>query len=128
MTRNFVRNRRTGRVGDELQKELAGIIQSHIRDSGLGFITISLVDVSPDLGQARVFITHLSADINDASDKEEILTMLNNDAAKFRHQLSKAMALRSVPKIQFIFDNNLERANYLTDLIHSLDNKKSDSQ
>lgn len=127
MPKNFARSRRTGRVGDELQKQLARIIQSHIRDSGLGFITISLVDVSPDLGQARVFITHLSANINDTSDKEEILTMLNGNVAKFRYQLSKILTLRIVPKIQFIFDDGLERANRLTSLIHSLNTKQPDS-
>ncbi len=123
--------RRSQRVGDHIQKELATIIQMPVRDAGLGLVTISAVDLSTDLAYAKIFVTCLGMDHaeNDplkgdkhalSDDRVEVLGMLNDNAAQFRHQLSKILTTRTVPKLQFMFDENLERANRLTSLIDSL--------
>jgi ribosome-binding factor A len=123
--------RRSQRVGDHIQKELATIIQMPVRDAGLGLVTISAVDLSTDLAYAKIFVTCLGMDHaeNDplegdkhalSDDRVEVLVMLNDNAAQFRHQLSKILTTRTVPKLQFMFDENLERANRLTSLIDSL--------
>jgi len=123
--------RRSQRVGDHIQKELATIIQMPVRDAGLGLVTISAVDLSTDLAYAKIFVTCLVVDHaeNDSlegnkhalsDDRVEVLGMLNDNAAQFRHQLSKILTTRTVPKLQFMFDENLERANRLTSLIDSL--------
>jgi len=122
--------RRSQRVGDHIQKELSTIIQMPVKDAGLGLVTISAVNLSTDLAYAKIFVTclgmdhvknnHLEINGNDASGRAEVLAMLNDNAAQFRHQLSKILTTRTVPKLQFLFDESLEQANRLTSLIDSL--------
>jgi len=123
--------RRSQRVGDHIQKELAKIIQMPVRDAGLGLVTISAVDLSTDLAYAKIFVTCLGMDHVEnnplesdkhalSDDRVEVLAMLNDNAAQFRHQLSKILTTRTVPKLQFLFDESLEQANRLTRLIDSL--------
>jgi len=121
---------RTQRVGDHIQKELAIIIQMPVRDAGLGLVTISAVNLSTDLAYAKIFVTCLSMghteseqldnNKDDALDRAEVLAMLNHNAVQFRHQLSKILTTRTVPKLQFMFDESLEQANRLTSLIDTL--------
>jgi ribosome-binding factor A len=119
---------RSQRVGDHIQKELATIIQTPVRDAGLGLVTISAVNLSTDLAHAKIFVTCLGMDHDPlesdkhelSDDRAEVLAMLNDNAAQFRHQLSKILTTRTVPKLQFMFDENLEQANRLTSLIDSL--------
>jgi len=122
--------RRSQRVGDHIQKELATIIQMPVRDAGLGLVTISAVNLSTDLSHAKIFVTCLGMshpeddpqknDLGEVSDRADVLSMLNNNAAQFRHQLSKILTTRTVPKLKFMFDESLEQANRLTSLIDSL--------
>jgi len=121
---------RTQRVGDHIQKELAIIIQMPVKDAGLGLVTISAVNLSTDLAYAKIFVTCLSMghteseqldnNKDDALDRAEVLAMLNHNAVQFRHQLSKILTTRTVPKLQFMFDESLEQANRLTSLIDAL--------
>ena len=111
---------RSQRVGDQIQKEMATIIQMPVRDAGLGLVTISAVDLSTDLSHAKIYVTCLGIDIDSTSDRAEILAMLNDNAPQFRHQLSKILTTRIVPKLIFMFDESLEQANRLTSLIDSL--------
>lgn len=140
MAREFSRSQR---VGDQLQKELASIIRAPVQDAGLGLVTISAVNLSTDLAYAKIFVTCLEIDLGNSpedtqgnisedllekvSDREAVLVMLNDQAAQFRHQLSKIFTTRTVPKLQFIFDESLERANKLTSLIDSLHSEEIDS-
>jgi len=120
--------KRSQRVGDHIQKELATIIQMPVRDAGLGLVTISAVNLSTDLAHAKIFVTCLGMeqaglgdnDMDDSLTRAEVLEMLNDNAGQFRHQLSKILTTRIVPKLQFMFDESLEQANRLTSLIDSL--------
>lgn len=123
---------RSQRVGDQIQKELATIIRMPIRDASLGLVTISAVDLSTDLSYAKIYVTCLGidqeSDLDFTSDRAEILTMLNDNAPQFRHQLSKILTTRIVPKLKFMFDESLEQANRLTSLIDSLHTDDPENQ
>ncbi len=123
--------RRSQRVGDLIQKELSTIIRMPVRDAGLGLVTISAVDLSTDLSHAKIYVTCLGldreSDPEGKSDRAEILTMLNENAPQFRHQLSKILTTRIVPKLKFMFDESLEQANRLTSLIDSLHSEDPDN-
>ena len=122
---------RSQRVGDHIQKELSTIIRMPVRDAGLGLVTISAVDLSTDLSYAKIYVTCLGlnqeSDLERNSDRAEILTMLNENAPQFRHQLSKILTTRIVPKLKFMFDESLEQANRLTSLIDSLHSEDPDN-
>ena len=113
MPREYGRHRR---IADLVQRELAVLLQHRVVDARLGMVTISTVDVSPDLKNARVHITSLGA----VAGHEETITILNDYAGQLRHELAKVLVLRSVPKLNFVFDSSIERGRHLSALIDSL--------
>jgi ribosome-binding factor A len=106
---------RTQRVADHLQRELAGLIQHAVRDPRLGMVSITGVDVSRDLGHAKVFYTLMEAD--SGAEAEQATGVLNNAAGFLRSELSRDSSMRSVPRLRFYFDNSVGRGRYMEDLI-----------
>ncbi len=106
---------RTQRVADHLQRELAGLIQHAVRDPRLGMVSITGVDVSRDLGHAKVYYTLMEAD--SGAEAEQATEVLNNAAGFLRSELSRDSSMRSVPRLRFYFDNSVGRGRYMEDLI-----------
>ncbi|MDH1212401.1 30S ribosome-binding factor RbfA [Pseudomonas chengduensis] len=106
---------RTQRIGDQMQRELAQLIRREVKDPRLGLVTITAVDVSRDIGHAKVFITVMGQD--DAEAIKESLKVLNDAAGFLRMQLGKAMKLRSVPQLHFHYDESVQRGAHLSALI-----------
>ena len=121
---------RTQRIGDQMQRELALLIQREIKDPRLGLITITAVDVSRDLSHAKIFITIMGQD----DDQEAIkgnLRILNDAAGFLRMQLGKSMKLRIVPQLHFNYDASIRRGVELSSLIERAvaeDRKHSDER
>lgn len=112
---------RSSRVAELVRRELAVIIREYTRNKIHSMITITSVDISPDLKNAKIYITSL----DDNKDKNEIVDLLNAQAGQFRHDLAQSVFLRTTPKLNFILDTTLERANKLSSLIDSLSHHKS---
>ncbi|MHC6223942.1 30S ribosome-binding factor RbfA [Pseudomonas sp. X10] len=106
---------RTQRIGDQMQRELAELIRREVKDPRVGLVTITAVDVSRDLGHAKVFITVMSPDGSDAV--EQSLKALGSAASFLRLQLGRVMKLRSVPQLHFHFDESVSRGAHLSALI-----------
>ncbi len=121
---------RTQRIGDQMQRELALLIQREIKDPRLDLITITAVDVSRDLSHAKIFITIMGQD----DDQEAIkgnLRILNDAAGFLRMQLGKCMKLRTVPQLHFNYDASIRRGVELSSLIERAvaeDRKHSDER
>lgn len=113
---------RRQRVADQIQKELAGLIQREMKDPRLGMVTVSAVDVSRDLAYADVFITMLGKD--DAEARQQTLDILGRGAGFLRGKLARAMRLRIVPALRFRYDESIERGARLSSLIE--DARKKD--
>jgi ribosome-binding factor A len=106
---------RTQRVADHLQRELAALIQHQVRDPRVGMVSVTGVDVSRDLGHARIYYTVLGVDSSE--DAKESTEALNKAAGFLRSQLSKDSSMRSVPQLRFYFDSSVGRGRDLEDLI-----------
>jgi len=106
---------RTQRVADQMQRELALLIQREVRDPRVGMITVTAAEVSRDLAHAKIFITLMG----DASDEDIALNLAAlKDAAGFlRVQLGRAMKLRSIPQLHFHYDESVRRGVHLSSLI-----------
>ena len=112
MAREFSR---TERVADYLQRELAGVIQHEVRDPRLGMVSITGVEVTKDLGYAKVFYTLLGCESDqDAVDSTEVL---NKAAGFLRTRLSKDSSMRTVPRLRFKFDNSVGQGRFMEGLI-----------
>ena len=110
MPREFPRTRR---VGEQIQREVAGILQEEFQDPRLGMISVSGVEVSRDLAHARVYISVLGGD----EDVNETIKVLNKAAGFIRHQLGQRMRLRSVPQLRFLYDASLAEGARMDALI-----------
>ena len=106
---------RTHRVADHLQRELAGLIQHEMRDPRVGMVSITGVDVSRDLGYARVYFTVLGSDSTE--DAKESADALNKAAGFLRSQLSKDSNMRMVPQLRFYFDTSVGRGRDMEELL-----------
>ena len=121
---------RTQRIGDQMQRELALLIQREIKDPRLGLITITGVDVSRDLSHAKIFITIMGQDDDEEAVKGN-LRILNEAAGFLRMQLGKSMKLRTVPQLHFNYDASIRRGVELSSLIERAaaeDRKHSDER
>ncbi|MFN3579579.1 MAG: 30S ribosome-binding factor RbfA [Pseudomonas sp.] len=108
-------NSRTHRVADQMQRELAILVQREIRDPRVGMITVTAVEVSRDLAHAKVFITLMDKDSDE--DIAQNLSILKGVAGFLRMQLGKVMKLRSVPQLHFHYDESVRRGVHLSSLI-----------
>ena len=106
---------RTQRIGDQMQRELAMLIQREIKDPRLAMVTITAVEVSRDLAHAKVFITVMSSDGTAAV--EESLHILQDASGFLRMLLGKSMKVRSVPQLRFHYDASVRRGAELSALI-----------
>lgn len=107
--------KRTDRVADQLQKELAVLIQREVKDPRLGMVTVSGVEVSRDLGYADVYITLLGEQTSERI--KENLQVLKRAAGFLRSQLAKRVKLRHVPELRFHYDESVVRGQQLSSLI-----------
>jgi len=104
---------RKQRVSDLIQNSLAEIIHSEAKDSRFGMITITGVDVAPDLTYAKVYVSVL-----DEAKAKETVAALNNAAKYFRYSLAQAVDLRITPQLKFVYDDSIVRGNRINSLIN----------
>ena len=106
---------RPQKVADLIQRELSGLIRLEVRDPRVGMITITSVDVSPDLTHAKVFFTLLDKKL-----LPETLQGLQRAAGFLRSQLAHRMKMYTTPELRFVYDESVERGDHLSRLIDSV--------
>lgn len=122
MAREF---KRTDRVAEQLQREMAQIIQMEVRDPRIGMVTVSAVEISRDLRYANVFVTFLGIGEDEKSIKDAI-KVLNQASSYVRVLIGKRMKMRVVPEIKFTYDGSIARGSELSALIKDARNKDSE--
>ncbi|HHQ4453445.1 MULTISPECIES: 30S ribosome-binding factor RbfA [Aeromonas] len=113
MAREFSRTRR---VGQQIQREIALILQREVKDPRIGMVTVSDVEVSRDLNYAKIYVTFLQLE-NDAERIKEGLQGLTEAAGYIRSLLGSAMRLRVVPELRFFYDQTLVEGMRLSNLV-----------
>lgn len=109
---------RTQRVGDFLQQELAQLIQQELRDPRVQMVSITGVEVSRDLNYAKVFFTQLGTDDREAA--QSTTEVLNKAAGFLRSQLARSATMRTVPRLQFRFDESVGRGRDMEALLREV--------
>jgi len=107
---------RTQRVGGQIQRELAQIIQQELRDPRLGLVTISAVEVSKDMTHAKVFVTLM----NPEQDVAETLKVLKKASGFLRRALGKRIVLRVLPELHFAYDSSLDEGTRVDALLKTV--------
>ena len=117
-------HRRNERVAEEIRGVLAGAIRE-VRDPSVGFVTLTGVDLSPDLRQARVYVSHIGTE----ADRDAAVTALNHACPFLRRELAGRARLRFTPALRFVSDATIERGSRVEAIIqelHAADDKSSD--
>ena len=110
---------RPRKLGDLIQRELAELIAREMRDPRVGMLTITSVDVSPDLSHAKVFFTLL-----DRKQLEGTLQGLKRSAGFLRSQLARRIKMYTTPELRFEYDESVERGDRLSRLIDAANKPK----
>lgn len=110
----MAQTQRTRRVADLLQRELALILQRDLTDPRLGFLTVTEVDASPDLRQAKVYVTCLSRAAEqtmlDKKTQQAQIHILQGSVGFIRRLLKDKVQLRILPRLHFVYDETGDKA------------------
>lgn len=104
---------RLRRVADQIQRELSGLLRAELKDPRVGMITLTGVEVSPDLAHAKIFFTTLG----DSEGLARTETGLRRAAGFLRSELGHRLKLRVTPELRFVHDASVERGVRLSRLI-----------
>ena len=120
-------NYRRGRINDEMQKELAQVLRQ-VKDPRVSeaFISITAVDVTPDLKFAKIYYSAMTGD------KKEIAKGLKSSAGYIRRQLAQNLNLRMTPELTFFEDHSIAHGAHISKLLNSIEfapeTEESDSE
>jgi ribosome-binding factor A len=116
-------SRRVERIRVLLRKQIGEIIISQMNDPRLAsLITITGVEVSGDLGYAKVFTSSMGS----PEEARIAIDTLNKAAGYLRRELRERIILRHIPRLQFVFDDSIEKGQHLLELISNIRAKDID--
>lgn len=109
-------NYRRGRINDEMQKELMVILRS-VKDPRVSdaFVSVTAVDVTPDLKYAKVYYSCLSGN------KKDVAKGLRQASGYMRTQLAKTLNLRMTPELTFIEDASVEHGARIAKILEGIE-------
>ncbi len=116
-------SRRTERIADQLRSEIARVLREEATDPRTRLVTLTRVDVSPDLGNALVFWTALDA--RDPKSVEATQHALDSAASFVRRHVAHALSLRRIPSLHFRHDPSLDLGERTLSLLRSLADEES---
>ena len=108
---------RPDRVGEQIRDVISEILaRGDVHDPGIGFITLTRVQVTSDLQMARVFYTSLG----DPKARKETARALDRAAPFFRRQVAGRLRLRRAPEFEFRFDESIENQDRIEQILRDL--------
>ncbi len=109
-------SRRPQRLALQIQHEVSLMISRDMKDRRVGFVTVTGVQLSPDLRHARIFISLMGSD----SEKKDSLEALNHAAGWIRHELGQRIRTKFLPEIAFQMDTSQEYGEHIDKLIDEI--------
>lgn len=109
--------RRPERVGDLIRQEIAVmLLHGELKDSRIGFVTITRVEMTPDLKEARVYFSQMGSD----KEKKKSCEGLNRAGGYVRRKLAGMLDLRHIPTITFHYDETLDYSDRIERLLKEI--------
>jgi len=106
---------RLERLAEEIREE-ASVIVPALKDPRIGFVTITRVTVTSDLGLATVFVGVLGSE----AERKKTLDGLRAASGYVRRELGRRLTIRRTPEIQFEYDKGLEATERVARLLDGL--------
>jgi ribosome-binding factor A len=104
---------RQQKIGAQLQRVLSELISREVNDPRVGNVTITSVSVSPDMKAARVYYVPFASQ----NPPEQVQEGLQRASGFLRREVAQQLGLRYTPRLEFVFDESIDRAARLTGLI-----------
>ncbi len=120
----MVGQHRSGRVAEQMKKEIAAILREEIKDPRIGFVTVTGVEVAGDHRHAKVFVSILGSE----EEKAHSMEGLNKATGFVRSEIAKRIRLRYTPEIIFKYDESIERGIHISSLLHQVIKEETDEQ
>lgn len=114
---------RLRRIEDQIQRELAQLVQQEMKDPRIGMVTVTAVRVTKEIENATVFFTVMGSTEQQTIETQKVL---NRAAGFLRREVAHRLSLRHVPVLHFKFDESVEKGMRLTELINAA--RASDEQ
>lgn len=114
--------KRSQRVGDLIREEVAEIIMYRLKDPRIGFVTVTGVDMSPDMKSARIYVSVLKEE-----DREVTLEILNSSKHFIRSLLAKRLTMKFIPTVEFRFDTSIEYGYKIDKLLKEIKDRDEDT-
>jgi ribosome-binding factor A len=112
----MTRFKRADRVGGQVKKELSDLLRKEVRDPRLDAVTIIAVDLSDDLRSARVFFSVAQEE----EARVSALAGFKSASGYLKRGLSSRLGLKYVPELRFIYDESLDRATHLNEILKTI--------
>ena len=105
------------RINEDIQRELSALLRD-IKDPRInqGMISITAVNTTSDLSQAKVYLS-----VYDLKSKKDFIKGLKSASGHLRYELGRALSLRHTPELHFELDKSLERGANIANILSSLD-------
>ena len=112
----MMNNIRAERVGEQMKQEIMDIVNNKVKDPRVGFLTITDVELTNDLSQAKVYLTVLGND----KEVDNTFKALHNATGFLKSDLGSRMRLRIIPALTFEYDESIEYGNKIERMIQDL--------
>lgn len=114
--------RRPTRVGELVREEISRLLPE-LRDPRIGLVTVTAVDMSPDLKHGRVYVSVLGGN----EERTKTLTGLNRAASHIRHEIGARLRLRNTPELNFVYDESIAYGARIEELLEQTKRPPDDS-
>ncbi len=114
--------RRQQQVSEFLREEISDIMLRELNDPRLGFVSLTRVEVSPDLRVARVFVSVLGSD----EEFQNAVKALNGASGFIRHLLKPRMRVRHIPELTFLADHSMRHAEEIARTLRAIREEDED--
>ena len=104
---------RMRRVDEAMREVLSGAITSELKDPRVGFVTVTAVQTTTDLRQARVYVSVLGAD----AVRRRSLDGLRSAHGYLQRRVAEELRLKHTPTLEFVYDNTTDRGQRIQELL-----------
>ena len=120
--------KRADRLNDVLRESLSSLLYNEVKDPRVQGVTLTRVEVTEDLANAKVFFRCLQTAPVTQARQEELHRGLEHANGFLRAKLRKSLYLKKVPQLHFVFDESLEDRARIDSLLHQVADQLKNSE
>lgn len=108
------------RIANLIRSEVSDVLLKKMNDARIGFISITRVELTPDLKYAKIYYSQFGSD----SDKKKTLKALNRAKGFIKYEVGKVLNFKTMPDFEFKFDESVEKAFDVINRIDAIENNE----